>query len=167
MPEIVVRIGDITQIATEAIVNSANPSLFAGGGVSGAIHRAAGADLQRACREIGPIQVGHAVVTPAFLLPAKWVIHAVGPQWRDGNSGEASLLEACYRSICSAAESRGIAHITVPSISTGIYRFPLEPAARIAIDTMQTAGTKLSSVTFVGFDETTASAYETAIKSAR
>jgi O-acetyl-ADP-ribose deacetylase (regulator of RNase III) len=163
MPEISVIIGDITRIATDAIVNSANPSLLAGGGVSGAIHRAAGPELEKACRELGGCPVGHAVITPAFRLPAAWVIHAVGPRWLDGNQGEEALLRSCYRSIIDIAAKAGVHELTVPSISTGIYRFPLQAAARIAVETISGSEASGRTMTFVCFDQTTKDAYDEAL----
>jgi len=160
---IAVVIGDITQLTTEVIVNSANPSLLAGSGVSGAIHRAAGPELEAACRSIGSCPVGEAVVSPAFRLPAKWVIHAVGPRWLDGNRGEAALLSKCYRSIYSAAAALGAKSLAIPSISTGLYHFPLKLAAQIAIGTTQSFIGGPPSVTFVCFDKVTKEAYDQAI----
>lgn len=163
MPTIDVVLGDITRIATDAIVNSANPSLLAGSGVSGAVHRAAGPELEKACRELGNCPVGHAVITPAFRLPASWVIHAVGPRWLDGNRGEEGILKSCYRSIIEVATNAGVRRLTVPSISTGIYRFPLQSAARIAIDTIGNSRTPIEAITFVCLDESTKDAYEVAL----
>ena len=163
MVEIDVVLGDITKIPADAIVNSANTSLLAGGGVCGAIHRSAGPELERACRLLGSCPTGRAVATPAFDLPARWVIHAVGPQWGDGKRGEAELLSECYRSIYAVASQLGARRITVPSISTGIYRFPLSMAANIAIATTRNAAIDLEAVTFVCFDAKTASAYVSAL----
>ena len=163
MPKISVKLGDITSIAVDAIVNSANPTLLAGGGVSGAIHRAAGPELERACRELGHCPAGEAVVTAAFGLPATWVIHAVGPRWLDGTRGEEELLRSCYQSILAVADRAGVRELTVPSISTGIYRFPLHAAARIAVETIRSTETKLTTITFVCFDQATKDAYEEAL----
>lgn len=160
-------LGDITTIPADAIVNSANTSLLAGGGVCGAIHRAAGAELERACRMIGSCPTGEAVVTPAFALPARWVIHAVGPRWLDGRRGEADQLRDCYRSIVAVATEIGARTITVPSISTGIYRFPLDLAARIAVSSVSDAAGRLEHVTFVCFDEATRAVYDAALRAAR
>jgi O-acetyl-ADP-ribose deacetylase (regulator of RNase III) len=167
MPVIEAVRGDITRIPADAIVNSANVSLLAGGGVCGAIHRAAGAELERACRTIGSCPTGGAVVTPAFALPARWVIHAVGPRWLDGKRGEAGLLRDCYRSIVAVVTEIGARTITVPSISTGIYRFPLDLAAQIAVSTMADAGGTLEHVAFVCFDEATYAAYDAGLRAAR
>lgn len=163
MPKICARPGDITGIAADAIVNSANPSLLAGSGVSGAIHRAAGRELEKASREIGGCPSGEAVITPAFGLPATWVIHAVGPRWFDGTRGEEELLRSCYRSILAVADSVGVQELTTPSISTGTYRFPLHAAARIAVETIRSSETKLRIITFVCFDQATKDAYEGAL----
>ena len=163
MPEISVILGDITGIAADAIVNSANTSLLAGSGVGGAIHRAAGPELEGACRKLGNCPVGQAVITPAFGLPATWVIHAIGPRWLDGTRGEEELLRSCYQSILAVADEVGVRDLTAPSISTGIYRFPLYAAARIAVETIRSTETKLRTITFVCFDQATKDAYEKAL----
>lgn len=167
MPVIEIRLGDITKLPSDAIVNSANSSLLAGGGVCGAIHRVAGKELERDCRAIGGCPTGGAVVTPGYGLPAKWVIHAVGPRWSDGRHGEQDLLRRCYESILSSADEVGAVEITVPSISTGIYRFPVELAAEIAISTIASSTTRLKKVIFVCFDKTTLEAYEAALAKTR
>ena len=125
--------GDITRVHVEAIVNAANSSLLGGGGVDGAIHRAAGPELLEACRKIGGCPTGEARITPGFRLPAKWVIHTVGPVWHGGELGEDDLLANCYRNSLALADERGIRSLAFPAISTGVYRFPLERAARIAV----------------------------------
>lgn len=152
-------LGDITTIPTQAIVNSANPSLLAGGGVCGAIHRAAGPDLEAACKQIGRIDPGQAVLTRAFNLPAEYVIHAVAPRYLDGSRGEAEVLAETYRSICSLVEQYGISTLSIPSIGTGIYRFPLKLAAHIAIETLKTTLPIECHASFVCFDEITLGAY--------
>ncbi|WP_207461736.1 macro domain-containing protein [Azospirillum sp. SYSU D00513] len=123
----------ITDIRCDALVNSAHPTLMAGGGVSGAIHRAAGPELERAAAPLGPLEPGEAVATPAFLLPARHVIHAVAPVWHGGGSGEMEGLERCYAAILARAEEVGARSLVIPTIGTGIYGWPAENAAEIGI----------------------------------
>jgi len=124
--------GDITKQRVDAIVNAANTTLLGGGGVDGAIHRAAGPGLLEECRRLGGCPTGQAKITKGHRLPARWVIHTVGPIWRDGSRGEDELLANCYRSCFALVEQRGIQTVAFPSISTGAYGFPMERAARIA-----------------------------------
>ena len=125
--------GDITQQRVDAIVNAANTSLLGGGGVDGAIHRTAGPELLAECRTLDGCATGQAKITGGYQLSAPWVIHTVGPVWRDGNHGEDELLASCYRSCFALVEQRGVKTVAFPSISTGAYGFPMERAARIAL----------------------------------
>ncbi len=125
--------GDITRQRVDAIVNAANRTLLGGGGVDGAIHRAAGPELLAECRTLGGGATGPAKITRGYQLPARWVIHTVGPVWQDGSQGEAELLASCYRSCFALVEQYGIKTVAFPAISTGIYGFPMERSARIAV----------------------------------
>jgi O-acetyl-ADP-ribose deacetylase len=163
-------LGDITRQAVDAIVNAANSSLMGGGGVDGAIHRIAGPELLTACAAIGGCPTGEARITPGFRLPARWVIHTVGPVWQGGTRGEAELLANCYRnSLAIAAQPEyGIKTIAFPSISTGAYGYPLHLASYIAIDEVDRAfahGTPLKKVIFVCFNNEAYREYELAAHS--
>jgi len=142
---------DITTLNVDAIVNAANESLLPGGGVCGAIHRAAGPELARECRLLGGCPTGDAKLTRGYGLPARYVIHTVGPVWHGGQQGEAELLASCYRRCIELAAANGIASMAFPSISTGIYRYPIEQAARIAVSTVRESLAKFPAVREVTF----------------
>lgn len=146
---------DITTLAVDAIVNAANASLLGGGGVDGAIHRAAGPDLLAACRPLGGCATGQAKLTPGFNLPARHVIHAVGPVWQGGGAGEADKLASCYRESLRLAEAHGCRTLAIPAISTGSFGYPAGPAGEIAVATCRAwlqAHALPESVTLVAFD---------------
>ncbi|MRJ02073.1 MAG: O-acetyl-ADP-ribose deacetylase [Epsilonproteobacteria bacterium] len=128
--------GDITRLSVDAIVNAANPTLLGGGGVDGAIHRAAGPQLLQECQTLGGARPGEAKITHGYNLPARWVIHTVGPIYRGGESGEAETLSRCYENSLCIARSYGLRTVAFPSISTGAYRYPIEEASRVALGTI-------------------------------
>ncbi len=159
--------GDITSQRVDAIVNAANSSLLGGGGVDGAIHRAAGPELLAACRKIGGCPPGEARLTPGFRLPARHVIHTVGPIWRGGGSGEDAILASCYRNSITLAGNAGVRSIAFPSISTGAYGFPLDRAARIAIEALREGAARwpdLETIRMVCFGNDTYEAYARVIE---
>lgn len=163
---------DITLLHVDAIVNAANPQLTPGGGVSGAIHRAAGPELAVACAEYvaehGAVPTGAAAITPAFALPARFVIHTVGPIWHGGENGEPEALASAYHTSIQLADKNGLVSLAFPSISTGIYGYPLALAAPVALETVTTALGETRTVTDVMlalFDDPTLRAYEAALES--
>jgi O-acetyl-ADP-ribose deacetylase (regulator of RNase III) len=155
--------GDITRLQVDAIVNAANRSLLGGGGVDGAIHRAAGPELLAETRTLGGCPTGEARITRGYRLPARYVIHTVGPVWRGGDQGEDALLASCYRNSLKLAVENGIRTIAFPAISTGVYRFPLERATRIALSEVKRfleQNNSIDKVIFVCFDRHTYEVYQ-------
>jgi len=161
-----VLVADITTLAVDAIVNAANSSLLGGGGVDGAIHRAAGPELLAECRTLDGCATGSAKITRGYKLPARHVIHAVGPVWRGGDANEEALLASCYRTAFGLARRNRLGSIAFPAISTGVYRFPLAPAARIAVGTvvseLAASESDVQRVVFCCFNRAAAEPYEDA-----
>ena len=162
-PELELAVGDITSEQVDAIVNAANETLLGGGGVDGAIHRAAGPELLAHCRTLGGCSTGQAKITPGFRLAARWVIHTVGPVWRGGHQGEPELLASCYRESLARADEVGVRTVAFPAISTGVYGYPAAPAAKVAVATVQAAATDVELVRFVCFNDDARAAYEAAL----
>lgn len=161
--KIIVIEGNITEQEVDAIVNAANTSLLGGGGVDGAIHRAAGSGLLEECRRLNGCKTGEAKITKGYNLPAQWVIHTVGPVWQDGNHQEDELLASCYRRCLELAEQHAVKTIAFPAISTGVYRFPLLRATKIALNeiiTYLSSHPFIEQVIFVCFDRATYNCYQ-------
>jgi O-acetyl-ADP-ribose deacetylase (regulator of RNase III) len=154
-----VIVADITSLQVDAIVNAANSSLLGGGGVDGAIHRAAGSELLACCRTLGGCPAGEARITPGFNLPARWVIHTVGPVWHGGRHGEARLLKSCYQSSFALALANRVRSIAFPGISTGVYGYPKDQAAGIALDAMRSHETRFERIIACCFSEGDAELY--------
>lgn len=155
--------GDITRLDVDAIVNAANESLLGGGGVDGAIHRAAGPELLAECRRLQGCPTGEAKITKGYRLKARHVIHTVGPVWRGGRSGEPDLLASCYRNSLALAEAHRLASLAFPAISTGVYGYPKEPATEIAVREVWAQAAAIERVIFCCFDRATADLYRTVI----
>lgn len=157
-------VADITTLDVDAIVNAANSSLLGGGGVDGAIHRAAGPELLAACRTLGGCDTGDAKVTEGFDLPARWVIHTVGPVWHGGRDGEPEQLASCYQRSLACADEIGATSVAFPAISCGVYGYPKHLAVDVAVDTVRSTPTSVERVVFVSFDEANHELYRTKLK---
>jgi O-acetyl-ADP-ribose deacetylase (regulator of RNase III) len=159
-PRLLAIQADITTLAVDAIVNAANTSLLGGGGVDGAIHRAAGPELLAECRTLGGCATGDAKITHGYRLPAKWVIHTVGPVWRGGGHGEPQLLASCYRTSLALALKHGLRTLAFPAISCGVYGYPIDSAAEIAIRECGNADPRIEAISFALFDRESLGVYQ-------
>jgi O-acetyl-ADP-ribose deacetylase len=155
---------DIVTLAVDAVINAANAELRRGAGVCGAIFSGAGPELDAACAAIGACDPGDAVVTPGFDLPARWIIHTVGPVWHDGTSGEADLLASCYRRSLEVATEMGARSVAFPAISTGVYGYPPDEAAEIAVGTLRSSPVTVDEITLVAFDDETLERYRSLLE---
>ena len=155
--------GDITKFDVDAIVNAANTALRRGSGVCGAIFAAAGDGLEEACAALGRCEAGEAVATSGFNLPAKWIIHTVGPVWKGGMSDEATVLASCYRRTLEVADELGATSVAFPAISTGVFGYPASEAALLAVNTVRSAKTSVERATLVAFDEETYERYRSLV----